>query len=134
MRFDALVMQIRKQELVPQHWQLLENRAVDEDEFDHLPEIGRLRVRYKDRELSRRRVESLRVAWRELRGKRPNLWTVPDLLAAMRRIIEKKEAVDFHDLLSATRDIWDGMTIPFGQEQKEILWAVVAFAGGKTKK
>ncbi len=134
MRFDALVMQIRKEELVPQHWQILENREVDEEAFDHLPEIGRLRVRYKNQELARTRTEALRVAWRELRGKRPNQWTVADLLAAMRRIIDKKLSVDFHELLSAARDIWDDMTIPFGQEQKEILWAVVAFVGGKTKK
>ena len=134
MRFDALVMQIRKEELVPQHWQILENREVDEEAFDHLPEIGRLRVRYKNQELARTRTEALRVAWRELRGKRPNQWTVADLLAAMRRIIDKKLSIDFHELLSAARDIWDDMTIPFGQEQKEILWAVVAFVGGKTKK
>ena len=56
------------------------------------------------------------------------------LLAAMRRIIEKKRDVDFHELLSAERDIWSNMTIPFGQEQREILWAVVSFVRGKTKK
>lgn len=134
MRFDALVMQIRKQELVPQHWQILENAEVDEDTFDRLPEVGGLRVRYKDQELARTRIGAVRIAWRELRGKHPNLWTVPDLLAAMRRIIEKKREVDFHDLLSAVRDIWAGMTIPFGQEQKEILWAVVSFVRTKTKK
>jgi hypothetical protein len=93
-----------------------------------------LRVLYKNQELARTRTEALRVAWRELRGKRPNLWTVPDLLAAMRRIIDKKLEVDFHDLLSASRDIWANMTIPFGQEQREILWAVVSFARKKTKK
>ena len=134
MRFDALVMQIRKQELVPQHWQILADRQVDEDEFDRLPEIGRLRVHYRNQELARSRTEALRVAWRELRGKRPNLWTVPDLLAAMRRIIQKKLDVDFHELLSAERDLWSGMTVPFGQEQREILWAVVSFVSSKTKK
>ncbi len=134
MRFDILVMQIRKEELVPQHWQILENVEVDEELFDRLPEIGALRVLYKNQELARTRTEALRVAWRELRGKRPNLWTVPDLLAAMRRIIDKKLEVDFHDLLSASRDIWANMTIPFGQEQREILWAVVSFARKKTKK
>ena len=134
MRFDALVMQIRKQELVPQHWQILADRQVDEDEFDRLPEIGRLRVHYKDQAKARSRTEALRVAWRELRGKRPNLWTVPDLLAAIRRIIEKKRDVDFHELLSAERDIWSGMTVPFGQEQGEILWAVISFVRDKTKK
>ncbi len=89
---------------------------------------------YKNQELARSRNEALRVAWRELRGKRPNLWTVPDLLAAMRRIIVKKEEVDFHELLSAERDVWSDMTIPFGQEQREILWAVVSFVRTKTKK
>lgn len=134
MRFDALVMQIRKEELVPQHWQILEDRDFDEDEFDRLPEVGRLRVHYKNQELARTRAAALRIAWRELRGKRPNTWTVPDLLAAMRRIIAKKESVDFHELLSATRDVWADMTIPFGQEQREILWAVVSFVRVKTKK
>lgn len=133
-RYDALVMQIRKEELVPQHWQILEDREVDEEAFDRLPEVGRLRVLYKNQQLARTRTEALRVAWRELRGKRPNLWTVPDVLAAMRRIIEKKESVDFHELLSAARDVWAGMTIPFGQEQREILWATVSFVRGKTKK
>ncbi len=134
MKFDALVMQIRKQELLPQHWQILPDAEVDEDRFDRLPEVGRLRVRYKDQEVARRRLDALRVAWRELRGKRPNLWTVPDLLAAMRRIIEKDLEVDFHDLLSAQRDVWAELTIPFGREQREILWAVVSFVRDKTKK
>ena len=134
MRFDALVMQIRKQELIPQHWQILLPAEIDEEAFDRLPEIGRLRIHYKDQELARRRTEALRTAWRELRGKRPNEWTVPDLLAAMRRIIDKKLSVDFHDLLSASRDIWADMSIPFGQEQKEILWSVLSFVRGKTKK
>lgn len=133
MKLDALVMQIRKQELVPQHWQILEDRRVDEEEFDRLPEVGRLRVRYKNQELARRRLAALRVAWRELRGKRPNQWTVPDVLAAMRRIIEKKQEVDFHDLLSAVRDVWADISLPFGQEQREILWAVVSFVREKTK-
>jgi hypothetical protein len=134
MKLDILVMQIRKEELLPQHWQILENVEVDEEVFDRLPEIGALRVHYKNQELARARTEALRVAWRELRGKRPNLWTVPDLLAAMRRIIDKKFEVNFHDLLSATRDIWAGMSIPFGLEQREILWAVVSFVRKKTKK
>lgn len=134
MKFDALVMQIRKQELLPQHWQILGDAEVDEAAFDRLPEIGRLRVRYKDQQLARRRTEALRVAWRELRGKRPNLWTVPDLLAAMRRIIEKGIEIDFHDLLSAERDVWADLSIPFGREQREILWAVVSFVRDKTKK
>lgn len=134
MKFDALVMQIRKQELLPQHWQILPDAEVDEEEFDRLPDVGRLRVRYKDQQVARRRLEALRIAWRELRGKRPNLWTVPDLLAAMRRIIEKEIEVDFHELLSAQRDVWAELTIPFGREQREILWAVVSFVREKTKK
>ncbi len=134
MRFDALVMQIRKEELLPQHWQILQDVEVDEAEFDIYQEVAALRQRYSDPEVAEARVEAVRVAWRELRGKRPNLWTVPDLIAAMRRIIDKKLDVDFHDLLSAARDIWADMTIPFGQEQREILWAVVGFVRSKTKK
>jgi len=134
MRFDALGMQIKKEELLPQHWQILEDVEVDEAVFDTLPEVAALRSRYADPEVARARIEAVRVGWRELRGKRPNLWTVPDLMAAMRRIIDKKLGVNFHDLLSAARDIWANMTIPFGQEQSEILWAVVSFVRTKTKK
>ena len=36
MRFDALVMQIRKQELIPQHWQILLPAEIDEEAFDRL--------------------------------------------------------------------------------------------------
>ncbi len=133
--FDVLVMQIRKEELVPQHWQVISSLRVPEDEeFERLAEVGRLRLRYKDREVSRRRLESLKIAWRELRGRRPSLWTVPDLLAAMRRIIDKKLAVDFHELLSATRDIWRDLSLPQGKEQLEILWACLALIRQKTKK
>jgi hypothetical protein len=134
MRFDALVMQIRKEELLPQHWQILVNAEVDESAFDDLPEVVALRKRYAGQDGAEKRVEAVRTAWRELRGKRPNLWTVPDLIAAMRRIIDKKLEVDFHDLLSAARDVWADLTIPFGQEQREILWAVVSFVRTKTKK
>ena len=134
MRFDALGMQIKKEELLPQHWQILENVEVDEEVFDGLQEVAALRAHYSDPQIAEVRVEAVRVAWRELRGKRPNLWTVPDLMAAMRRIIDKKLGVNFHDLLSAARDIWSNMTIPFGQEQREILWAVVDFVRTKTKK
>ena len=134
MRFDALVMQIRKEELVPQHWQILEDREVDETLFDRLPEVGRLRVRYKDQELARRRTAALALAWRELRGKQPSLWSVADVLAAMRRLIEKKEKVDFHELLSAVRDVWADMSLPAGREQRETLWAVLSFVRDKTKK
>jgi len=134
MRFDALGMQIKKEELLPQHWQILEDVEVDEEAFDGFPEVAALRARYSDPEVAEARVEAVRVAWRELRGKRPNRWTVSDLMAAMRRIIDKKLGVNFHDLLSAARDIWSNMTIPFGQEQREILWAVVAFVRTKTKK
>jgi hypothetical protein len=134
MRFDALVMQIRKEELLPQHWQVLETTEVDESVFDDLPEIVALRKRYAGQDAADKRLEVVRVAWRELRGKRPNRWTVPDVIAAMRRIIDKKLEVDFHDLLSAARDIWADLTIPFGQEQREILWAVLSFVRTKTKK
>ncbi len=133
--FDATIMQIRKEELLPQHWQVISSLRVPEDEeFERLAEVGRLRLRYKDREVSRRRLENLKVAWRELRGRRPSLWTVPDLFAAMRRIIDKKLAVDFHELLSATRDVWRDLSLPQGEEQIEILWACLALIRKKTKK
>jgi hypothetical protein len=78
-KFDVLVLQVRKEELIPQHWQVLSDHTPPDDlEFERLAEVGRLRVRYKDQELSRRRLHHLRFGWRELGGKRPALWTVPD--------------------------------------------------------
>jgi hypothetical protein len=134
-RFDALVMQVRKEELVPQHWQVLSSHAVPDDlVFNRLPEVGRLRVRYKDQELSRRRLHNLRFAWMEMGGRRPAIWTVADLLAAMRRIYEKKHPVDWTELLSAMRDIWRDSDLPFGREQLEILWACLVLIRKNTKK
>jgi hypothetical protein len=134
-RFDALVMQVRKEELVPQHWQVLSSHAVPDDlVFNRLPEVGRLRVRYKDQELSRRRLHNLRFAWMEMGGRRPAIWTVADLLAAMRRIYEKKHPVDWTELLSAMRDIWRDSDLPFGREQLEILWASLVLIRKNTKK
>jgi hypothetical protein len=134
-RFDILVMQIRKEELVPQHWQVISDRTLPSDlEFERLPEIGGLRVRYKNQELSRRRVAGLRAAWRELAGKRPAMWTVPDLLAGIRRLLERKQAVDLYDLLTASRDVWRDLNLPHGREQLEILWACMVQIRRSTKK
>src|SRR6185295_19256561 len=50
-KFDALVMQVRKEELIPQHWQVLTDPIPQDDlAFERLDEVGRLRVRYKDQE------------------------------------------------------------------------------------
>jgi hypothetical protein len=134
-KFDVLVLQVRKEELIPQHWQVLTGPTPQDDlVFERLPEIGRLRVRYKDQELARRRAAQLIWGWRELRGKRPALWTVPDLFAAMRRIIEKKHPVDWNDLLTAQRDVWRDLKLPFGREQLEILWASLVQMRKSTKK
>lgn len=134
-RFDALVMQVRKEELVPQHWQVLSSHAAPDDlVFNRLPEVGQLRVRYKNQELSRRRLHHLRFGWMEMGGRRPAVWTVPDLLAAMRRIYEKKHPVDWTELLSAMRDVWRGSDLPFGQEQLEVLWACLVLIRKNTKK
>jgi hypothetical protein len=134
-KFDVLVLQVRKEELIPQHWQVLSDHTPPDDlEFERLAEVGRLRVRYKDQELSRRRLHHLRFGWRELGGKRPALWTVPDLFAAMRRIIEKKRPVDWNDFLAAQRDVWRDLTLPFGREQIEILWASLVQMRKATKK
>jgi hypothetical protein len=133
--FDALVMQIRKDELLPQHWQVIAAReAPGDSEFDALPEVGRLRLRYKDQERSRRRLEALRMAWRELRGKRPGLWSVPDLFAALRRIYEKNRKVEFYELLTAARDIWLDSSMPAARGHLDMLWACLDFARQKAKK
>ncbi|MGH9361787.1 MAG: hypothetical protein ACRD2T_07700, partial [Thermoanaerobaculia bacterium] len=134
-RFDALMMQVRKEELLPQHWQVISVlEAPDDLVFERLPEVGGLRVRYKDQALARRRIENLRLAWRELRGRRPALWTVADLFTAMRRILERGRQVDWHELLSAIRDVWRGLELPHGREQLEVLWACLVQVRKSTKK
>jgi len=134
-KYDALVMQIRKAELVPQHWQVITStEPPDEALFYSLPSVAKLRRGYRDEELARRRLAALKLAWIELRGLQPSLWTTPDLFAAMRRIIDKQIEIDFHDLLSAVRDVWRNLDLPSGKENLEILWASLAFVRGKTKK
>jgi hypothetical protein len=133
-KWDAVGMQIKKEELLPQHWQVLTAITSPDDAiFESLPEVGRLRVAYRDQELSRRRLAALREAWRALRGKQPSLWTVSDLFAAVRRLMDRKVAVDWHDLLSAVRDLWAGMSVPHGREQLEVLWACLDFIRSKSK-
>lgn len=134
-RFDALVMQVRKEELVPQHWQAIKDHTPPDDmEFNRLAEVGKLRVFYKNQELARRRLAQLIVGWRELGGRRPAMWTVADLLAAMRRIIDKGHPVDWNDFLAAIRDVWGDHELPFGREQLEIFWACLVQIRKSTKK
>ena len=134
-KYDALVMQIKKAELVPQHWQVISStEAPDEAAFEALPAVAKLRRGYRDEALADRRLAALKTAWIELRGLQPSMWAAPDLFAAMRRIIDKKIEVDFHDLLSAVRDVWRNLGLPRGQENLEILWTCLAFVRGKTKK
>jgi hypothetical protein len=134
-RFDALVMQVRKEEAIPQHWQAISDRAVPDDlTFERLPEVGGLRVRYKDQELARRRLAPLRLAWRELAGRRPAMWSVSDLFAAMRRLYEHNAKVDWTDLLTAIRDVWRDLELPHGREQLEVLWTCLAIVRKNTKK
>ena len=133
--FDALVMQIRKEELLPQHWQVISHRHVPDNlDFHQLGEVRRLRDTYQDGKVLQDRLAALEVAWRELGGKQPALWSVADLFAALRRNIEYELGVDVHDLLSAVRDIWAGMTLPHGRTQLDGLWAVLLFVRSKTKK
>ncbi|MDH3403899.1 MAG: hypothetical protein OES32_15295 [Acidobacteriota bacterium] len=134
-KFDALGMQIRKEELLPQHWQPLSDHTPPADSaFDGLAVVARLRAAYGDPEAAERRLAQLRLAWRELAGKQPSLWSVPDVLAAMRRLIEREIDFEPYELLCAVRDVWRGMTLPFGREQLEILWACLAFIRDKTRK
>src|SRR5215213_10880427 len=40
-KFDALVMQVRKEELIPQHWQVISDRGpLDDLQFERLPRWG----------------------------------------------------------------------------------------------
>jgi len=134
-KFDILVMQIKKAELLPQHWQVISSHQVPGGlRFDNLYEAGKLRLKYRDQELSRRRLGALEVAWEELRGKAPSLWNASDVFAALRRIIQKKRDVDFYDFLTAVRDVWSDLSLPHGREQLEVLWACLEFVRKKTKK
>jgi hypothetical protein len=134
-KLDALWMQIKKEELLPQHWQPFASTdgAGEAGAFERLPEVGRLRLAYRDQELSRRRLAALKAAWGELRGKQPSLWTVADLLAAARRLVGKGVALDWSDLLTAIRDVWAGMSQPAGRDQLDHLWIVLAFVREKSK-
>jgi hypothetical protein len=134
-KFDLLVTQIRKEELLPQHWQPLPTRAVPDDSFfEELPEVGRLRVLYRDHELARRRVDALRLGWRALRGKRPALWEAADFFAALRRLLQQKAALAPYDLLAALRDVWRTSSLPRGREQLIVMWNCLAQARRVTKK
>jgi hypothetical protein len=133
--FDAKVMQIRKEEILPQHWQVISRlEPPPDEEFYALGVVSRVRDQAPSPEAGEERVEAMHVAWQELRGKHPSLWTTPDLFAAMRRIIDKKRGVSFHALLSAARDIWRGSDLPQGREQLEVLWASLDFIRSKTRK
>lgn len=132
-RYDILVSQIRKQELLPQHWQVISNRVItDPTVFEDLPEVRKLRSRYAEDGLAEERLAALRAGWLELAGKQPSLWTTPDLFAAIRRIIDHQREVDFCHLLSAVRDVWSEQTLPRGREQLEMLWSCLAFVRQKT--
>jgi hypothetical protein len=134
-KFDILTAQVRKEELLPQHWQPITLRgAPPPEEFERLPEVGRLRVRYKDQELARRRLAALRVAWEELRGKRPALFEAADLFAAFRRILQHKREVVPYDLLTAVRDVWRDLDLPRGGEQIAIFWNCLVQVRKVTKK
>lgn len=82
-------------------------RGLPEDlKFHRLPEVGDLRVFYKNHEVAQRRTEALLFGWRELGGKRPTEWTVDDVLQVLRR---GGRQVDPADLLAAARDVWRGL-------------------------
>ncbi len=134
-RFDLLTDKVRKEEHLPQHWQVLTARqAPPEVEFDHLPEIARLDARYRDVAVARRRIDALRHAWRELRGKRPALYEVADFFAAWRRILQHKRPVAVYDLLTAMRDVWADLTLPRGREQRLLMWNCLVQVRRMTKK
>ena len=134
-KFDGLYAQIKKEEILPQHWQVISAREVESDvAFEDQKVVQRLRAGYGDEKVAAARLGALEVAWEELRGKNPALWTAQDVFHAMRRILEKKRPIDHHDLLSAVRDVWRGMTLPHGREQLEQMWACLALIRKKTRK
>lgn len=103
--FDILAARLRLEGLLtapspPSHDQL------DDLTYNRLPDIGALRVRYKNRELSRQRIHHLRFGWLELAGRPPAHWTVTDLFHAIGRIVRKGHPVDWTEMLTAVRDLW----------------------------
>jgi hypothetical protein len=102
--------------------------------FEELPEVGRLRVHYRDHALARRRVDALLAGWRALRGKRPGLWEAADFYAAQRRLLQQKSPVVPYDLLTALRDVWRTSTLPRGREQLLVMWHCLVQARRVTKK
>ncbi|MDH3744315.1 MAG: hypothetical protein OES47_04340 [Acidobacteriota bacterium] len=134
-KFDGLFAQIKKQELLPQHWQVISTHKIPEGlRFEDLASVRRLNAFYADPAVANRRLTALEVGWQELRGKRPSRWNASDVFAVIRRIIQKKRDVDFHDLLSAVRDVWGGMSLPQGREQLEVLWGCLDYTRTKTRK
>ena len=133
-RFDALMMQIRKEELLAQHWQVIGERPTPDPEiFESYPEIVRLRATSAEAATAESRIEALRVGWHELAAKQPALWTASDLFVVLRRIIERELPVDFNQLLTAVRDVWRDLPLPHGREQLETLWACLDLTRQKTK-
>ncbi|MGE5233146.1 MAG: hypothetical protein ACM3OB_03470 [Acidobacteriota bacterium] len=130
-KYDLLQAQIRKEELLPQHWQVLTARpAPAEADFDRLPEVERLRARGA----GEARVEALRWGWLELRGKRPGLWEAADVFAAFRRILQNRRPLKPYDFLTAIRDVWRDLPLPRGREQLAILTSCLVQARRVTKK
>ncbi len=130
-KYDLLQAQIRKEDLLPQHWQVLPTRpAPPEAEFERLPEVERLRARGA----SEARIAALRWGWQELRGKRPGLWEAADVFAAFRRILQNARPVVPYDLLTAIRDVWIELPLPRGREQLSILESCLVQARRVTKK
>ena len=52
----------------------------------------------------------------------------------MRRLIDKARPLQWHEFLSAIRDVWRDHELPFGKEQLEVWWACLAQIRKSTKK
>ncbi len=118
--FDALVARLRLEGLLtvpspPSHDQL------DDLSYNRLPDIGALRVHYKNQELSRQRIHHLRFGWRELAGRPPAHWSVTDLFYAIWKIYQKGHPVDWTEMLTGVRDIWR-LELARNRPRLEALW------------
>lgn len=118
---EGLAAELRRERLIPGPASWSTGAAPrDPLAFDRLPEVGRLRVRYKNQELSRRRLAQLRLVWEELGGRRPADWTVADLFTAMPGIVRREghgRPVDWTELLSALRDVWRDLELREARER-----------------
>lgn len=120
-RFDRLIARLHQRGRLPHHQDPATGPVPEPEVLHRLPEIDRLRRRYPRSGLASVRLHAIENGWRDLAGKRPALWTVGDLLVAVRRAIHDGDRADPSALVAAARDIWRDLPLPHGERQLGLL-------------